>query len=114
MDIQAYSENTKLREWARMVSACKSSGLTVPKWCSEQGLNVKTYYYRHKQVMRALEQVQPCDPEKPVRFTELIQPKGSVSDPAAVIEAGNIRIQITNHATGELLEALIRTLTRVC
>ena len=114
MDIQAYSENTKLRDWAQMVSACKSSGLTVPKWCNEQGLSVKTYYYRRKQVMRALEQVQPGNPENPIRFTELIQPRGSFSDPAAVIETGNMRIRITNNATVELLDALIRTLKQVC
>ena len=39
-----------MREWAQMVRECRSSGLTVKEWCANNGVNIKTYYYRLKRV----------------------------------------------------------------
>jgi len=39
-----------LNEWAEMVRKCQTSGQTVERWCSENGVNIKTYYYRLKRV----------------------------------------------------------------
>ena len=39
-----------MREWAEMVRTCRSSGLTVKEWCLNNGINIKTYYYRLKRV----------------------------------------------------------------
>ena len=35
----------RLTEWSAQIQAQKSSGLTVHKWCEENGVNVKTDYY---------------------------------------------------------------------
>ena len=39
-----------MREWAEMVRTCRSSGLTVKEWFLNNGINIKTYYYRLKRV----------------------------------------------------------------
>lgn len=39
-----------MKEWAAMVRECRSSGLTVKNWCMNNGVNIKTYYYRLKRV----------------------------------------------------------------
>ena len=39
-----------MKEWAEMVRECRSSGLTVKDWCMNNGINIKTYYYRLKRV----------------------------------------------------------------
>ena len=39
-----------MKEWAAMVRECRSSGLTVKEWCMNNGVNIKTYYYRLKRV----------------------------------------------------------------
>ena len=39
-----------MKEWAEMVQECRSSGLTVKEWCINNGVNIKTYYYRLKRV----------------------------------------------------------------
>ena len=39
-----------MKEWAAMVRECRSSGLTVKDWCMNNGINIKTYYYRLKRV----------------------------------------------------------------
>lgn len=34
----------RLTEWSAQIQAQKSSGLTVHKWCEENGINVNTVY----------------------------------------------------------------------
>lgn len=34
----------RLTEWSALIQAQKSSGLTVHKWCEENGVNVNTVY----------------------------------------------------------------------
>ena len=115
MDVSAYTEDIKLRQWADMVRDCKASGLTVRAWCKEQGLNKKTYYYRRKQVMRALEQMEPGNLSRPVRFTELQMTKEpDRPETAAVIECGNVRVAITNRAQMSLLQSLLAALKESC
>ena len=40
----------RLTEWSAQIQAQKSSGLTVHKWCEENGVKVKTYYYHLRKV----------------------------------------------------------------
>jgi len=39
-----------LNEWTEMVCKCRNSGLNVREWCKENGINIKSYYYRLKRV----------------------------------------------------------------
>ena len=39
-----------IREWTDMVRECRSSGYTVKEWCKNNGICIKTYYYRLKRV----------------------------------------------------------------
>lgn len=49
-EIAKVKKEVKLKQWAEMVQLRNESGLTVSKWCDQNGVNVKTYYYRLKQV----------------------------------------------------------------
>lgn len=53
-EIAKVKKKVKLNQWAEMVQLRNESGLTVSKWCDQNGVNVKTYYYRLKQVRQAL------------------------------------------------------------
>ena len=53
-EIAKVKKEVKLKQWAEMVQLRNESGLTVSKWCDQHGVNVKTYYYRLKQVRQAL------------------------------------------------------------
>lgn len=54
MQLQEVKKQTNRQEWARMVMACRNSGLGVQKWCDQNGINTKTYYYRQRRVFEAL------------------------------------------------------------
>ena len=43
--ITAVKEEVRLRDWAAKIEAQQASGMTVQKWCAENGINPKTYYY---------------------------------------------------------------------
>ena len=40
----------RIELWARRVGECKSSGLTVRKWCEQQHINEKTYFRWQKMI----------------------------------------------------------------
>jgi len=40
--------------WAEQICECQESGLSVRKWCEENGISTKTYYYRRKRVREEL------------------------------------------------------------
>lgn len=43
--ITAVKQEVRMRDWAEQIKAQQESGMTVQKWCAENGINVKTYYY---------------------------------------------------------------------
>ena len=43
--ITAVKQEVQLRDWAAQIKAQQASGMTVQKWCAENGINPKTYYY---------------------------------------------------------------------
>ena len=44
-EITKIKNEVKLKHWAKMVKSRNESGLTVTEWCSQNGINPKTYYY---------------------------------------------------------------------
>ena len=43
-EIQVGNQQEKVVIWAERTSACRSSELTVAKWCKENGVSTQTYY----------------------------------------------------------------------
>ncbi len=40
----------QLREWSAQIEAQKASEMTVQRWCIENGITPKTYYYHLRKV----------------------------------------------------------------
>ena len=53
-EIAKMKKEAKLAQWAEMVRSRSESGLSVTKWCKQNGINIKTYYYRLKRVRQAV------------------------------------------------------------
>lgn len=39
--------------WVRRIAECKNSGRAVTKWCEENGIGIKSYYYWHNKIMKS-------------------------------------------------------------
>ena len=44
----------QFREWARIVQACQSSGLSNREFCRQNGISEKSYYYRLRQLRESV------------------------------------------------------------
>ena len=53
-EIQLAKNQIKLQNWAAELQTYNSSGMTVQQWCAENGISVKTYYYRLRKVREAM------------------------------------------------------------
>jgi len=53
-EIAKVKKEIKLAHWAEIVKSRNESGLTVTDWCKENGINLKTYYYRLKRMRQAV------------------------------------------------------------
>ena len=53
-EIARVKKEIRLAQWAEMVRQRNESGLTVTDWCKENGINLKTYYYRLKRIRQAV------------------------------------------------------------
>ena len=49
-ELQQLNEQNKLAMWAGRISECRNSGLTVKRWCKENGVGEQTYYKWQKRV----------------------------------------------------------------
>ena len=53
-EIARVKNEVKQTQWAEMVRQRNESGLTVTEWCRQNGINLKTYYYRLKRLRQAV------------------------------------------------------------
>lgn len=119
MDIEKLDQARRLKEWAKMVSQCRSSGKTVAAWCEENGITTKTYYYRLKRVCNAIPGDKPMGlpmvrEEKPV-FAELEPTDRAVERSAFIIvRIGSMEVRISNGAESGTIEATLRAVSRTC
>ena len=53
-EITKIKNEVKMTQWSEMIRQRNESGLSVAQWCTENGVNQKTYYYRLNRVRKAL------------------------------------------------------------
>ena len=54
LTIRSVQAQRNLLEWSQRVAECRSSGLSVTRWCAEQGIKPKTYFNWQKKVFAAM------------------------------------------------------------
>ena len=93
-------QEVRLREWAAQVEAQQTSGLTVQQWCTENGIKLKTYYYRLKKVR-----------EQFLDSTPVIVPLHVPQQSSDIcIEKNGLQISMPANISPDILLALVQTL----
>ncbi|WP_027400093.1 IS66 family insertion sequence element accessory protein TnpA, partial [Anaerovorax odorimutans] len=46
------SHEYKVSLWAGRIKECRQSGITVAKWCDQNNIGIKTYYYWMRKLKR--------------------------------------------------------------
>ena len=124
MNVQETVLSTRMQGWLQQVQDCQQSGLSVPEWCSNNGINTKTYYNRRKRVREellgntvpgealALSSRRPGKLDMPV-FAAMPVPKFKSQTVAAAVRIGTYIAEINNGADLETVDGVLRTLSRL-
>lgn len=104
-DLQLLGKNQRMAEWAQRVSECRSSGLTVRKWCEQHEINEKTYYYWQRRIWESMNEPQNN------RFVQISSEAVSGEQTAAVkIRINGAEAEIRAGTDAETIEAVCRAL----
>ena len=103
-----------LLEWSQRVVDCRSSGLSVTRWCAEHDIKPKTYFNWQKKVFAAMIEQQrqhleePEEPER--RFAELPAPVMR-NDLVATVRIGETSLDVYSGADADVVAALCKALS---
>ena len=92
--------------WTRRITECKNSGKLTGDWCTENGINIKTYYYWHNKIHKMVVQQQSTFYEVPQ------QPAENLNKPAATIRIAEMQADIYPGADAETIHAICVALKR--
>jgi len=110
----------RLHQYAEMVRECKSSGMTVTKWCEENGVSYKSYYYRQRMVRKALiemgETQLPALAGPATEFAKVPQSAVAISGgiPATSINVNGTRVDVYENAGIETIKSSIKAVIEIC
>ena len=122
MTIRDVSQRQRLLEWSRKVAECRQSGLSVRRWCEENGTNVKNYYAWQKKVFEAMVEEQELRLEEiqsaGSNFVELPAPQQtmqiyasqSTAAPIATVRIGSASVDVYPGAEPAVIAALCQVL----
>ncbi len=108
-----------LMEWSRRVADCRSSGLSVTRWCTEHSIKPKTYYNWQKKVFAAMLAQQQAElSDMAPRFAELPAPAEETQltaaekqkDLVASVRIGEASLDVYGGASAEIVSTLCRVL----
>lgn len=77
-ELSKLNQQANLAHWQQQVYECRHSGMTIKAWCEEQGISIKSYYYRQQKVWKA---AQASQQNREVKVSPQLPP----ALPAAVI-----------------------------
>lgn len=119
LTIRGTRAQQNLMEWSRRVADCRSSGMSVTRWCTEHNVKPKTYYNWQKKVFAAmLAQQQAEMSDASHRFAELPLPADEKQlttaekqrDLVASVRIGDASLEVYGGASAEIVSALCKVL----
>lgn len=104
----------KLAEWQARVTECRSSGLSVTQWCKAHQLSSKTYYHWEREVLGVMSKELVMSNAKTaseeVEFAAIPETVKHTVETAAILQLGEIRVEIHNGANSDTIQAIITAL----
>lgn len=116
MNMKKISHEMNLKKWTGIVEECRNSGQTAVKWCAENNVNIKTYYYWQRKVYNDVcnELAVTNNVEKSPAFAEVMIPGIRSSEVAITLNLNNISLQIHNGADETVIAQTLRILRSIC
>lgn len=107
--LQALNAQNKMAEWAAKISTCRGSGLSVKRWCKENGICEQTYYKWQRRLFAvAKAQQEPQFAEIPTQKSR----NNAAVAPVATIRINGYEADLYADADIHFIEGLCRVLTQ--
>ena len=115
MNMKKISHEMNLKKWTGIVEECRNSGQTAVKWCDENNINIKTYYYWQRKICNAVckELAVANNVENTPTFAEVMIPGIRSSEVAITLNFNNISLQIHNGADEAVIAQTLRILRSI-
>lgn len=117
LSIQTLGQRQRLLEWSKKVADCRQSGMSVKRWCGENGITPKTYYNWQKKVFEAMVEQQQLQMDENnttdgICFAELSPSQAMQPTPEIVasVRIGNAAVDFYSGADPAVIQALCQTL----
>ena len=104
--IAKVKKEIKLAQWVEMIRQRNESGLIVTDWCKQNGIHIKTYYYRLKRMRQAVcNEIEQHEivPVEPIAGTEITTEKIELS-------IGDVKISLPDDFNESTLKRLLGVL----
>lgn len=111
--------------WLRLITQCRSSGLTDRQWCMENGIAISTFYYHirtlRKKACEVPEAVDPTSHKQEVVQIPLwemgqntLSDTSALHTPSICLEMQGIRIEIHEQAGADVIRNTLLALRQLC
>ena len=115
MDTQLVATQMRHRSWMEDYARQQDSGLTVKAWCQENGILLKTFYYRLRVLREEACSLMNMEQSKPVvrqvpEFVRAGLPKTGGSSLGIMIKLGSAEISISPDAGNEHLRMVLEAI----
>lgn len=106
-----------LEAWAGRISQCRTSGKSVVKWCEENQINIKTYYYWEKRCLAEYERQNQAKQGNLVKVEPKMLQTGDaadtqISNSCITMEIGNVKLTFPTDTGMAQIAELISELNR--
>ena len=102
-EITSIKNQVKYQQWSEMINSRCASGMSVAEWCTENGVNPKTYYYRLKQLRKTTVEALKSQDIVPL---SAVPEETDTSDRIEVIR-GNLKISIPDNFKADTLKRIM-------
>ena len=105
-ELQRLNEQKKLSLWAARISECRNSGLSVKRWCKENGVGEQTYYKWQRRVFTMVMEQQET------QFAEVtpVMETRKTAPVAITVHTSGIAADIHDGADPATVETVLRIL----
>jgi len=118
MDTRMVAHEMRLGHWANILRERRESGLSIRRWCRENGCNEKTYYYWQRKLREVtcdeLTRRQEAAMVNVPSFAEVSHAKEALQSGMITIRLGEIVVEISGDTAPEIVETVLRTLRSPC
>lgn len=119
MDTRKIAVELRLGHWAGAMQERKESGLSIRRWCGENGISEKTYYYWQRKlrenVCERLEQETGTSLVAAApTFAQVSMKEETAAASRISIRFGEAEVEIEGNASPEVVERILRVLRGTC